>query len=73
MTPEQLRDALDARGLGKQTDAAEALGVAQSSVSRWLSGLQPIPDLVERALRGIPSKGTTRARSTAARPRKSSK
>jgi hypothetical protein len=73
MTPEQLRSALDARGLGKQIDAAAALGVNVSSVSRWLAGHHPIPDLVEVALRGIPLAGTNRARSRASRPRKSSR
>ena len=73
MTPDQLRQALDARGLSTQVAAAAALGVTSGSVSRWLAGIHPIPEIVEVALRGLPVNGTTRARATASRPRKSSK
>lgn len=73
MTPDQFRAALVARGLSRQIDAAAALGVNVSSISKWLAGIHPIPALVVRALGGIPSKDTKRARSRATVPAKSSK
>lgn len=56
MTRQQLRTELAARGLAKQLDAARALGVEQSSVSRWINGSRPVPGWIEVALRGIRKK-----------------
>lgn len=50
---ETLARELEARGLGNQYDAGEALRVDQSTVSRWLNGTRPIPAWVEVALKAI--------------------
>jgi hypothetical protein len=71
LTPEQLRSALDARGLDTLVIAAGALRVSHATVSRWLNGLAPIPGLVEVALQAIPRKGTKRAHARSSRARKS--
>lgn len=41
MTPERLREILEASGL-TQRQAAERLGVNKSTLTRWLSGQCPI-------------------------------
>lgn len=62
MTPQDLREALDQRGLTRQVDAAQALRTSQSSISRWLDGTLPVPPVIELALQSIPRRGTARSK-----------
>lgn len=47
MTAEEFRAALRSLGMARQKDAAEALGLTQSTISRYTAGLTPIPRCVE--------------------------
>lgn len=65
MTAEDFRAALDEKGIALQVEAARALRVSQASISRWLSGEQPIPPIVRTALDGIKPQTAEVTRQTA--------
>lgn len=50
MTPAEFREALDMLGLS-QREAGRLLGVAKTSIHRWLTGRRPIPGPVAAAVR----------------------
>lgn len=50
MTAAELRDALRLLGLSHR-GAAQQLGVAKTSIHRWLTGRRPIPGPVAAAIR----------------------
>ena len=56
MTGAELTRAIKDRGLD-QRKAAAALGVDESTVSRWINGSRPIPDIAVVALQAVPPKG----------------
>jgi transcriptional regulator with XRE-family HTH domain len=46
---QQLRKLRIQKGMNKQQDLADSMGVSQNSISRWESGLSdPEPDLIEK-------------------------
>lgn len=71
MTPDEFMGAMAARGYHRQVDIAVALRVTQSTVSRWLRALSPIPPMVDVAIAGLkfyrPDPPVT-VRAVAARP-----
>lgn len=73
MTPAEFAAALEARGLaGDQVRTAAILGVAQSTISKWLRGAAPISKITAMAIEAIPVVGKARAK-TSPRPSRKSK
>lgn len=53
MTPHSLKARMDLKGFKTATALAKALGVNQSTVSKWLSGKHPIDEFKAEAIRRL--------------------
>jgi transcriptional regulator with XRE-family HTH domain len=57
MTPAELRRILERHGL-TQVGAAEALGITDRQMRRYVAGDRPVPVMLDYALRWMTQKGT---------------